>query len=460
MPNFLKSESIAAYLPSQIWRYTASMPYHKYLFFGAFAFMAMLLGAPKAFGQAENFGSPYSRFGIGDMQPFSLAQHRAMGGITTTFYDSASLNLANPASLSDLKLTNIEFGTIGNMARLRTNTASQYRSSFNLGYAMLGFPVSKRWGTALGFQPYAFTNYNITSQVDSSFASWREDYNGRGGINQISWSNGFALGKGFHLGVTMNYLFGTINHERMFIYPNPDSLFLFNVRVTDQVRVNDVSFAVGLQYRKQLKLNGRSNRAISMGLVAELPAAVGATNNFVAERFTFVGSAVRVRDTVANQSGITGDINLPIALAFGLQYSIENKLLGAVEAKYTNWSDFSQFGRPDSLQNSVNFAAGFQYTPKYDAIGDGAFFKTIRYRAGLRYHTGMLMLRDQQVSELGMTFGVGIPTRRMMSRPYVNFTGEVGQRGSLSQGLVRERYVRMTLGFTLNDRWFIKRKYD
>ncbi|MFN3530222.1 MAG: hypothetical protein ACK417_09920 [Bacteroidia bacterium] len=436
------------------------MPYIKQFFFCAIAILALLLCTTRAHAQAENFGSPYSRFGLGDLQPFSLAQHRAMGGITTTFYDSASLNLGNPASLSDLKLTNIEFGTIGNIARLQSNSASQYRSSFNLGYAMLGFPVSSRWGTAIGFQPYAFTNYNISSQVDSSFGNWREDYNGRGGINQVSWSNGFALGKGFHLGLTVNYLFGTINQERLFIYPNPDSLFLFNVRVTDQVKVNDLSFSLGMQYRKALKPKGKSGRAISVGLVAELPAAIGATNNFVAERFTYVGTAIRVRDTVANQSGIEGDINLPLALAFGLQYSVENKFVGALEAKYTNWSDFSQFGRPDSLQNSMQFAAGFQYTPKYDAIGDGAFFKTIRYRAGLRYHTGMLVLRDQQVSELGMTFGVGIPTRRMMSRPYINFTAELGQRGSLNQGLVRERYVRMTLGFTLNDRWFIKRKYD
>jgi hypothetical protein len=112
------------------------------------------------------------------------------------------------------------------------------------------------------------------------------------------------------------------------------------------------------------------------------------------------------------------------------------------------------------MQNSLQFAAGMQYTPKYNAIGDGSGWKTIRYRAGVRYNSGALVLKGQAISELGMTFGVGIPLKRPYAMPYMNVTGEIGQRGDVSNGLVRERYTRITVGFTLNDRWFIKRKYD
>ncbi|MDP2187045.1 MAG: hypothetical protein Q8J69_00045 [Sphingobacteriaceae bacterium] len=440
------------------------MPYFKntYLRFYTILALFFVLSAHQALAQAENYGSPYSRFGLGDRQPLSLAHHRAMGGITATTYDSASLNLGNAASLSDLKLTTIEFGAIGNIANIATSTASQYRSNFNFGYLMFGFPVNKRWGTAIGFQPYSFTNYKLVSNVDSSFASWKEEYNGKGGLNQLSWSNGVNLGKGFHLGVTATYLFGTINQERLFFFPNPDSLFLFNVRNSDKLRINDVQLTFGLQYRKSLKLKpGQTQRkSIAFGLVAELPSTLNATNSTVAERFTMVGNTIRVRDTVSNKSDIEGTVQLPWALSAGFQYSIDNKLLMAIETKYTNWSDFSQFGRPDSMQNSLQFAAGMQYTPKYNAIGDGAAWKTIRYRAGMRYNQGGLVLKGQQISELGMTFGVGIPLKRPYAMPYMNITGEIGQRGGVTNGLVRERYTRITLGLTLNDRWFIKRKYD
>jgi hypothetical protein len=413
-------------------------------------------------GQAENFGSPYSRFGLGDRQPFSLAQHRAMGGITTTFYDSASLNLANPASLAQLKLTNVEFGAIGNISRLATDKADLYRSNFNFGYLMLGFPVKKWWGTAIGFQPYAFTNYNISSEVDSGFLSWRETYNGRGGINQLSWSNGFKLAKGLYFGVTANFLFGTVDQQRAFFYPNPDSLFLFNVRVTDRMRVNDVLFSLGLQYQLTVKKakGQRAAHELGFGLTADVPGNLNASSSFVAERFTQTLGRTFIRDTVANISGIEGVIRMPVSVAFGMQYNAAHKFLAAAEMRYTQWSEFSQFDRPDSLRNSLLFAGGFQYTPKYNAIGEGAFFKTLRYRAGLRYYTGNVVLRETAIDELGMTFGIGIPMRRQLAMPYINLAVETGQRGTIQKGLVRERYTRFTLGFTLNDRWFIRRKYD
>jgi long-subunit fatty acid transport protein len=442
----------------------ACMPYFKntYLRFYTVLALFFVFSAQQAAAQAENYGSPYSRFGLGDQQSLSLAHHRGMGGITTTSYDSASLNLGNAASLSDLKLTSIEFGAIGNISNIATSNASQYRSNFNFGYLMFGFPVNKRWGTAIGFQPYSFTNYNLVSNVDSSFGSWREEYNGRGGLNQLSWSNGVNVGKGFHLGITATYLFGTINQERLIIFPFQDSLFLFNVRNSDKLRINDVQLSVGMQYRKTLKLKpGQTQKkSIAFGIVAELPSTLNASNSFVSERFTLVGNTIRVRDTVSNKSDVGGDVQLPWSLSAGFQYSLDNKLLLAVEGKYTNWSEFSQFGRPDSMANSMQFAAGMQYTPKYNAIGDGAKWKTMRYRTGIRYNSGALVLKGQQISELGMTFGVGIPMKRPYAMPYMNITGEIGQRGGVTNGLVRERYTRITLGLTLNDRWFIKRKYD
>lgn len=432
--------------------------------FACLLMVLLMLGKTvPSYGQAENYGSPYSRFALGDRQPFSLAQHRAMGGITTTAYDSASLNPGNPASLTDLKLTNIEFGAIGNISSLANNSGSLYKSNFNFGYLMFGFPVNEKWGTALAFQPYSFTNYNISAQVDSAFGNWREDYNGKGGINQLSWSNGFALGSGFHLGVTATYLFGTINNERLFVYPNPDSLFLFNLRVQDQVRISDVYFTLGLQYRKNLeppKSDKDRRRSVSFGLTFDLPANLGAVNSFTAERYTLVGSTIRIRDTVSQQPAIEGTIQMPWSLAFGAQYSENNKLVVAVEGSYRNWSDFNQFGRGDSLLNSMQVAAGVQYTPKYNAIGDNAIWKTIRYRAGIRYNQGNLVLREQRIGELGMTFGLGIPLKRQFAMPYMNISAEIGQRGSLDNGLIRERYTRITLGLTLNDRWFVKRKYD
>jgi hypothetical protein len=39
-------------------------------------------------------------------------------------------------------------------------------------------------------------------------------------------------------------------------------------------------------------------------------------------------------------------------------------------------------------------------------------------------------------------------------------TLEGGNRGTKKDNLVLEKYIKITLGFTINDRWFIKQKYD
>jgi hypothetical protein len=66
----------------------------------------------------------------------------------------------------------------------------------------------------------------------------------------------------------------------------------------------------------------------------------------------------------------------------------------------------------------------------------------------------------QSIDELGLSLGMGIPVRRILSQPMLHASLEVAQRGTLNQGLVREQMIRLSLGLTLNDTWFIKRRYD
>jgi hypothetical protein len=59
------------------------------------------------------------------------------------------------------------------------------------------------------------------------------------------------------------------------------------------------------------------------------------------------------------------------------------------------------------------------------------------------------------------TVGVGLPLRSNNGSYYkINIAAEIGQRGSLVNGLVKENYVNIHLGFTLNDKWFTKYKFD
>ena len=58
----------------------------------------------------------------------------------------------------------------------------------------------------------------------------------------------------------------------------------------------------------------------------------------------------------------------------------------------------------------------------------------------------------------GMTFGIGIPVVSMFSN--LNLAVEIGKRGTTDANLVEEKFANLKMSLSLNDRWFVKRKYN
>jgi len=425
--------------------------------------------------QALNLGSPYSLYGPGDVQLPTLAQHKAVGSALTAWFDSTSLNVYNPAGLSGVRLTSLEMGSIGYFARLGDGQRELDRSNLNFSYLLVGFPVSRRWSTAFGFMPYSFVNYQVVHQVDSGFAQWREEFRGKGGLNQVLWVHGLSLGKNWHAGLTTRWVFGSKGQERLQVYPFQDSLFRYNLRITEQARVSDVQLTLGLQYRRVFDANnttqalGRSAsgreqttgfRFINAGISLDLPASFRLRQNIVADRFTYQGNNLIVRDTLQNTNKDGLSMEIPMGWSAGFHWGINRKWQWMGDGGLTSWSRFRYADSADSLSNSWFLRSGFQFTPAWDRYKGDSRFKSIRYRMGMRYQKGPVVIMGESIDELGLSLGMGIPVRRILSQPMLHTSIEVARRGTLNQGLVREHMIKLSLGLTLNDTWFIKRRYD
>lgn len=85
--------------------------------------------------------------------------------------------------------------------------------------------------------------------------------------------------------------------------------------------------------------------------------------------------------------------------------------------------------------------------------------KKVFYRGGLYYNTGYLDLKNSLINEYGISFGAGIPIGKSFLKS-LSISTEVGKWGTTNNGLIENTYIRMTLGLTLNDRWFTKRVID
>jgi hypothetical protein len=114
------------------------------------------------------------------------------------------------------------------------------------------------------------------------------------------------------------------------------------------------------------------------------------------------------------------------------------------------------------LQDGWQIKMGGQFIP--DITGRAkSYWSQVMYRAGFNYGLEPFTV-DGNMNTYGITFGVGLPIKRFTYQEInknnvVNTAFEFGQRGNRTM-LLRENYFRFTLGFSLSDIWFIKRKYD
>ena len=102
-----------------------------------------------------------------------------------------------------------------------------------------------------------------------------------------------------------------------------------------------------------------------------------------------------------------------------------------------------------------------EYTP--DALSPNAYYKRMNYRAGFRYSQSYIQLRETQLKEIGINFGVGLPIRasdRGGRASLMNISAEIGKRGTVENNLISEFYGLLSIQITLRDIWFRKLKYD
>jgi hypothetical protein len=121
-----------------------------------------------------------------------------------------------------------------------------------------------------------------------------------------------------------------------------------------------------------------------------------------------------------------------------------------------NWADYSMFNESDNLANSMKICGGMQYTPEYNSITK--YYKRMDYRIGASYCNTPLQFEDNQLKEMSVSFGFGMPVRK--SRTKYDFSCTLGQRGTTEDNLIKEQFVRLGLSVSYDGIWFVKRKYD
>jgi hypothetical protein len=315
---------------------------------------------------------------------------------------------------------------------------------------VFGMPVTKWWRTSLGLVPYSKIGYNIASPGSSENIRISRVYSGTGGINRFYWGNAFKILKNLSIGVNASYLFGSMNRTSYVIYP--DSLFFANYKFENHITMNDLYFNFGVQYTAKFK----NDYKMTIGGVFANQSKMAAKTDMLANTF-FYGSDYSevVKDTIAFAENYGGKIVIPLMFGLGLNFEKTDNWTVGADFKWQNWEKFRAFNLTDSLVNSYSVNVGAEFVPDINSYSN--YLKRIRYRLGFLYNSNYLELFGRRLDEYAFTLGFGTPVRGM--RTALNVSLQIGTRGTTEANLIRETYFRFTIGFSINERWFVKRKY-
>ena len=412
-----------------------------------------------AFAQAD-VDSPYSLFGVGQVRDKSMnVRLKGMGGVANAMFGGGMINGENPAAYA--KIDSLAFlfdaGFYFKTATFSTSSLSEKSNNASFDYVSMAFGLTSWWKMALGVQPYSTSGYTmLVSKVDPEVGSTVTRFKGKGGLNQAFWGNAFKIGKHFALGANAYYVFGNTKTETSLYFP--DSIYYIGTRRSLDVMVRSFMFDYGMLFNTNLS----KDLCLSLGLTYTQKIKLkGEQTLFIRSFEEDMDTEVEyIIDTVYSSSGST-KITMPQGIGFGVALQNgENWAIGA-DFNWMQWSKFAREGANDVLQDAWSVSAGAEFTPKHTTIS--GYFSRVTYRLGGFYEHGFINLEgndgvSHSINKVGVTVGMSLPLPRTLSK--VNMALEVGQYGTREGGLIQEQYAKLSVGVSVFERWFMKRKYN
>jgi hypothetical protein len=403
------------------------------------------------FGLSAQSGStsPYSYFGLGDIMATGTIDNQMMGGISM-HGDSIHINLQNPAAYSKLRLTTYAAGISHKRLNYVSTDAQESSTLTNLDYLSIGVPISSRMAMGFGVMPFSSVGYNIQANTtNADGTTLLNEYSGDGGLNRVYFSLGYQMTKNLSVGATLNYNFGNINNRRV----QSSTDVQFGTLDKRETKLSGYDFNYSLNFTPKLNKKYR----LYSSLIFDAQVNLNAENKQSLGSFSRInGREIEVFDVDLRSQGLNAiDVRIPTKATLGLGIGQDLKWFVGAEYSMQSLGDYkNDFFNVTNLQytDANVLAVGGYFMPDYTSFTN--YFKRMVYRAGLRYANTGMIINNQAINDFGITFGTELPLRDISN---INLGFELGRRGTIDAGLIRENYFKINIGLSLNDKWFRKR---
>ena len=395
--------------------------------------------------------SPYSYAGLGDVNFRGTHVNRFMGGLEI-YNDSIHANLSNPSSYAKLKLTNYNLGLNYRINNMIGANETKSIASAGLNYIGVAMPT-KYFGFGFGIIPYTSVGYKLSylENVNDN-ENILNLFEGEGGINKTFFSIGFRPLKFLSLGVTLNYNFGKIRYETG----------IFQDQVTLGTVLENISSISGLDLKLSTQLEIPIKDALELqAMLSYTPEAnLISTNSRFYNTRSFLATnnfGENVEISLIDFGLKRTNITIPDIISFGFGVGKERKWFAGVQYTMNAMQNFSHefISLPNvGYENAYQFSLGGFYIPDYSSIT--SYWKRIVFRMGFRHELTGILINNFGLKETGVNFGFGLPLAGFSN---TNIGFEYASRVADSK-TYKENFWSFRIGFSLNDKWFIKRKYN
>jgi hypothetical protein len=379
--------------------------------------------------------SPYSTIGIGEIDSKIYGLNSGMANVGIGIYRPGFLNNTNPAAIAvDSSFFIFDVSLSGALSQYSTAGMKEYANNENIKKVAFGVRIFSKLAVSAGILPYSNVQYKIQSDAyveggqNEQYTIYHE---GSGGLSKVYLAASYKLLPYLYAGVNTSYLFGRINRNET----------LSNQMVQTISEVDEILFDFGLMYNKKLNLN----TTVTAGLV------FGYESKIKMKNYKTVSSL----GTTETESSTFTSLPRNIGVGFSIyNNSGHSYKMFAADYKLHNWANIKS---PDSRMRYANnhrINAGIEYIPNYRTPTN--YFQRIQYQAGAYFENSNLIVNGNRISEIGATAGMVFPLKNNYTQIFLS--ADLGRRGGA--GLINENFVRINLGVSVNQLWFIRWAYQ
>ena len=400
-----------------------------------------------------NTGSPYSLNELGEINFTGNVSYQSMGGIDSSI-DSIEFNINNPSSLAKIKTTNYLIGTFYKSSSISNSLLKENIKTSNINYIAIGIPL-KNFGFGFGVLPYSSVGFNLqtTEEYNDDNSISSRLFGAEGNINKAFLSVGIPFLKYFSIGASANYNFGKFNYEK------------FNLMngVNYGVFSNSSSEITGFTYNFSSNVLIPLKNDLSLSLLFSLYPEGELDSYNIESLYTSNASSISLEslgdfvDIDLDARGLE-NTKLPVPKKSIYSIGLEKKNSWFIGAQYENKlsSGFENVFldiRNVSYRDANLISFGGYFIP--DSSSLVSYWKRVKYRLGIKNDKKSIIVNNLPINQFSLNLGLGLPIAGLSK---ANLGLEIGKIGN--DDLIKENYFSLRLGLSLNDVWFIKRKYN